>query len=773
MTKYLRFTIIFFFIGFSNLLNAQDKKPKVALVLSGGGAKGLAHISILQVLDSLGIVPDLVIGTSMGSIVGGLYAMGYSGDSVAYLGKNAEWDKLLSSDMSLLDVGVEEKSEFKRYLFDFDLANGKPKFGQSLIKDQNIREFLIRITIPTINIADFDDLSIPFRAVAADIVNGKEVIMQDGSLYMAMRASMAIPTIFSPVEYDSTLLVDGGVLNNFPTDVAKRMGADFIIGSDVGGGMEPKEELDNMMTLLFQAGMLTSNLKNPANRALCDILIDHLPNMTYSTGDFTKGDIIYEEGKIATYQAMDKFVALADRLKDFQQRDHKIPDYNEKILFDTVAYSGISPGNMELVKSRTDIQTGTFYTVDDVLGGVDRAMGTGMFDQIAFSSFNEDEMLGIHFEGFERTPAILKGSLHYDTERGVGLLVNVTGRNILGNASRSLITIDIAEDPKYRLQHQKYFGKEKKWWWRSEVFGEQLDQKVYINGKKADDVKYRYFQFDNQINKNLNSLQSHIGIGLNYEHTNAKPEVDPDINDNVLSLYRYQFHHLELNVQYVLNTMNYPFYPSHGTYFKAKIGRALVHYADIEYTQDSIPNADGPTNGFTRLGLNFEKRIPFRKNITGIVRASTGFTFIDDLQSGEISFLNYGYGANYYLGGVLERPRKDDHPFGGLREAELIASQFMMLNLGIQFNPLKSVYLTPHLNFGTVGYDNFSNFIKDAFSPSGSWSNENETSGIFSIGITSSYKSFLGPVDLDVSWINDINKIRVFLGVGYQFNRSN
>lgn len=773
MKKYLQLSVICFFIAFTHLLNAQDKKPKVALVLSGGGAKGLAHISILQILDSLGIVPDLVIGTSMGSIVGGLYALGYSGDSVASIGKNADWDKLLSSDMPLHHVGVEEKSEFKRYLFDFDLANWKPKFSQSLIKDQNIREFLSKITIPSVNIDEFDDLSIPYRAVAADIVNGKEVVLKDGSLYMAMRASMAIPTIFSPVEYKNTLLVDGGVLNNFPVDVAKRMGADFIIGSDVGGGMEPKENLDNMMTLLFQAGMLTSNLKNPENRALCDILIDHMPNLTYSTSDFTKGDMIYQEGKIASYQGMDKFVALADQLKGFSQRDHKLPEYNERFSFDTIVYTGISEGNMELVKSRTDIQTNTPYSVDDVIGGVDRAMGTAMFDQIAFSSFKEDEKLGMQFEGFERTPAILKGSLHYDSERGAGLLVNVTGRNILGEASRTLITVDIAEDPKSRLQYQKYFGDQKKWWWRSEAFGQQLNQKVYINGKKADDIRYRFFQIDNQVNKNLNSLQSYIGMGLNFEHTNVKPEVDPNINDNVLSLDRYQFHHLEVNVQYVTNTMNSSFYPSQGTYFKAKLGRSLIHYADIEYTQDTIPDVYGDTNGFSRFVLNYEKRIPFQKNISGIIGASTGFTFADPLQAGEISFLDYGYGANYYLGGILERPRKDDHPFRGLKEAELVVSQFMMLNLGVQFNPMKSVYLTPYFNLATIGYGNFSGYMKDAFSPKGSWSEENETSGVISAGITTSYKSFLGPVDFDVSWVNDINKIRVFFGIGYQFNRSN
>ena len=474
MKKYFILCFSLLIITLANLLFAQQEKPRVALVLSGGGAKGIAHIPVLQALDSLGIVPDMVIGTSMGSIVGGLYAMGYSGDSIEYFTKNINWDKLLSNEIPLVDVGIEEKSEFKRYLFDFNLVKGKPKFGEALIKDQNLREFLAKITVPGISINDFDSLSIPFRAIAADIVNGKEVVIKEGSLYMAMRASMAIPTVFSPVEYDSTLLVDGGVLNNFPTDVAKSMGADIIIGSVVSDGMQPKESLRDMTAILFQTGMLTSNLKDPANRDLCDILIDHAPHLTYSTGDFSKSDMIYEEGKIATYEALDELAALKEQLKGYPQREHKLPQLNSTYTFDSIAYSGISEGNLELVKSRTNIKTHTPYTVQDIVDGVDYAMGTNMFDQIVLKVFNYDDKLGMHFEGIERTPEVLKGALHYDTEQGVGLLMNITARNLIGKASRSLISLDIAEEPKFRVQHQKYFGKLKDWWWRSEAFGQRL-----------------------------------------------------------------------------------------------------------------------------------------------------------------------------------------------------------------------------------------------------------------------------------------------------------
>jgi len=208
--KTFNLIILFLFMGLL-LTHAQEQhRPKVALVLSGGGAKGLAHIPLLQTLDSLGIVPDMVIGNSMGSIVGGLYAMGYSGDSIAQIAHSADWDKLMGGTISMRNVGVEEKSEFNRYLVNFDRQNGKIKVNPYILNDHYLRVFLTDLTYPVRNITDFDELPIPFRAVATDIVNGKEVILDNGNLTQALRSSMSIPGVFYPVPYQNTLLVDGG-----------------------------------------------------------------------------------------------------------------------------------------------------------------------------------------------------------------------------------------------------------------------------------------------------------------------------------------------------------------------------------------------------------------------------------------------------------------------------------------------------------------------------------------------------------------------------------
>lgn len=772
MKKYLLFLVLSILIALPQFSFAQNKKPKIALVLSGGGAKGVAHIPVLQILDSLGIVPDLVIGTSMGAVVGGFYSMGYSADSIAKITKNANWDELLGGKTALNDISVEEKSEFNRYMVDFDWIKGKPKVSSSLLNDQNLREFLSTYAYPVYKINNFDKLPIPYRAMTTDIVNGKELLLHKGSITLAMRASMSIPSIFKPVEYKNTLLVDGGILNNFPTDVAKAMGADIIIGSDVGSGLEPKEKLDKMTSLIFQTSMLASLKKNTANRELCDILIEHITNLTYSTGDFNKSNEIYEEGKIAAYQNMDAFVALANRIKKYKQRAHELPYQSKKIIIDEFVYHDISEANIDLVKSRTNLIPHKEYTVEDIKKGIDRTMGTELFSQITFHpTFNNDKII-LHIEGFEKARHQIKGSLHYDTYRGVGLIVNYTGRNIIGKASRFLVTVDIAEQPSIRVHYQNNFGPKKELWWSSEVLEQSLAQVFYYEGVRAEELNNNFFQIDNEFNKNINPLNTYAGLGLNFESTNFNPANKSEINNNIFDLEKYNFKNMEINLHFDHNTLNRVFFPTKGRSFYAELSRSLYQHVNFVYSDDT-PTVDGKTNGYTKFNFSFEQRIPIHKKITGILGASTGFTFVDNVKSGENSFLDLGIGGAYFLGGNLVRPRKDTYLFKGLHGGELFVTQFMMLNLGIQTNLTSSLMLTPHFNIASVGDTGFKDYIKDAFSPKGDWQYLDQASLLMSGGITASYNSFLGPVDFDVSWVNKIGKVRIFFGIGIPLNRSN
>lgn len=767
----LQFLAIGIFIIMSYTISAQETKPKIALVLSGGGAKGIAHIPLLQTLDSLNIVPDIIIGTSMGSVVGGLYAMGYSGDSIASLTHALKWEELLGGKTDLNDVSVEEKGEFNKYLIDFDLVKGKPKVNSYLLNDQNLRDVLSTLTFPVYNINNFDDLAIPFRSITADIVNAKQKILAAGSLSMAMRSSMSIPGIFEPMVYEKSLLVDGGILNNFPTDIAKSMGADIIIGSDVSGYGKPLEELDNLSAVLSQSIMMANYSIYPKNRKLCDILIDHVPNLSYATADFAKSKEIYEEGKIAVLKKRDQLTRLAENLKAYKQRTHTLPYLENKIVFDTVVFKNISAANLPLVKERANIKTKKVYTKNDVTRFVKRTMGTNIFKKITYEPILEGDKKGILLIGFEKPEHQLRASVHFDLYRGVGLIANYSGRNVIGNASRLLLSIDIAEQPKFLAQYRKNFGNKKDWWWKTEAIGSQLTQKLFIDGNVADNFKEKSFGFQNQINKNINSLNSYIGIGLNYQYTNAKPTVSEDINDNIISLSKYFSNSISINARYVHNTLNKVFYATRGSYIQTTLSRSIKQDVDVSFFDSNILDVKGATNGFTKLQLNFVKRLPFGEKATGILNTSAGFVLDDAQKDNEVSFFDFGYSELYFLGGNLPIQRADRFAFQGLHEDELLVSQFLMIKLGIQYSPINKLYVTPQVDIASVGFDDLNEYTNNVFSPNDDWQASEGTSLLISAGVTLSYKSILGPIDFNTSWTNDSNKLRFFLSVGIPFNR--
>lgn len=768
---FIIFALLFLFnINFGFTQDTQKKKPKVALVLSGGGAKGIAHIPLLQTLDSLNIVPDMVIGTSMGSIAGGLYSMGYSGDSIAKIAETLKWDSIFNKPTSYNDTSVEEKSEYGKYLIDFEIKNGIQP-APSLINDQILREFIALITFPVYNVNDFDDLAIPFRVMATDIVNnGKEVVLSKGSVGHAIRASMSIPGIFEPVKHENTLLIDGGLVNNFPTDIAKQMGADIIIGSDVSGGSQTKEQLTNFGAILGQAMTMKNGEKYPKNKALCNILINHVPYITYGTKDFTEHLTIYEQGKAAVIDQRSALIELSNQLKNYKQEKKSLPQIKDEVILDTIIYKGISKPNLTLVKERSDIRTHKKYTIQEVFNGVKRAMGTNLFKKITYEPIVEDQKRGIELTGHERARHQVNASVHYDDYRGVGLIGNYTGRNLIGRASRLIVTLDIAEQPKSMVQYQQIFGKRKNWWWRIQEANERLKQNIFIDGDVVDDMRLVTTRSHIQINRNINPLKSYVGFTINYRYNDLKPKGSTQFG-NVLDLKRYFSHFMNMDVHFNSNTLDHVFYPKTGSLINLNISRSLFHKISYTSIDTSIPQIKGYTPDFTKIILDFKHRIPLTHKLTSILDFSSGFIFQDDAKADELPLFTFGFTERFSLGGNQFYMPLNGFSFHGLFESEVLPSQFLMANIGLQWEVLSKIYLTPHVNMASVGFGTSKDYFKNALSPKGNWENADETSLVLAAGATLGYDSLLGPINLGASWTNEINKIRFFLSVGIPLYR--
>ena len=294
-------------------------RPRVAVVLSGGGAKGMAHIGALKVIERAGIPIDIVTGTSMGSIIGGLYACGNSTDKLDSIVRVQDWAYVLSDKDDLSHQSLLEREKKNTYIISTSLNLGKKSLGSEggMVIGKNIRTVFNALTAPYNDSIDFNKLPIPFACVATNIVDNTEYVFHSGVLSTAMRASMSIPGAFSPVRMGDKLLVDGGLRNNFPADIAKEMGADYIIGVTVQGKPKTADDIGTTAAVLSQIVDVNCKNKYDDNLAITDIPI-RVNTAGYGSASFNHAaiDTLIRRGEEEAMKHWDELVALSNKLKE-------------------------------------------------------------------------------------------------------------------------------------------------------------------------------------------------------------------------------------------------------------------------------------------------------------------------------------------------------------------------------------------------------------------------------------------------------------------------
>ncbi len=294
--------------------NAPSERPKIGLVLSGGGAKGFAHVGVLKLLDSLQIPIDYIAGTSMGGIAGALYAIGYSGYDLEKLAHRDDWQTIFSDRPPRPELPFFQKEQIGRYQLEFGIKGVKPVPPTGLIFGQKVSLLFLSLTFPYEKVTDFDHLPIPFRCVAVDLVTGNQVVLKSGSLAKALRATMAIPTVFSPVEWGDSLLVDGGLINNLPVDVVKEMGADIVIAVDVQSPLLERKKLTSALAVLEQTVSLVGIDRVKENLKKVDILIrPQIDEFSAADFDADKINAILQRGDEAARRSVGELVALKEK----------------------------------------------------------------------------------------------------------------------------------------------------------------------------------------------------------------------------------------------------------------------------------------------------------------------------------------------------------------------------------------------------------------------------------------------------------------------------
>ncbi|QXH45569.1 patatin-like phospholipase family protein [Pseudomonas xanthosomatis] len=423
---------------------AEADRPKVGLVLSGGAARGLAHIGVLKALEQQGVRIDAIAGTSMGAVIGGLYASGYSVEELEKLATTLDWQQALSDAPPRKDVPFRRKQDDRDFLVKQKLSfrdDGSLGLPLGVIQGQNLSLLLESKLAHTADIRDFDKLPIPFRAVATDIANGEKVVFRRGHLPQVVRASMSIPAVFAPVELDGRLLVDGGMTDNIPLDVVRDMGVDIAIVVDIGTPLRNRKQLATVVDVLNQSITLMTRRNSEEQLASLhrdDILVQP-PLASFGVTDFGRAQDMIDAGYRATLALDSRLAALRQPGSDAELAVARSPrqrtpvitaikvENDSKVSDDVIRYYIRQPVGEPLQLDRLQTDMGTLYGLD-------------YFDQVQYRVVHkgEDNTLVINARGrrggtdYLRLGLNLSDDMRGDSAFNLGASYRVNGINRLG-----------------------------------------------------------------------------------------------------------------------------------------------------------------------------------------------------------------------------------------------------------------------------------------------------------------------------------------------------
>ena len=424
--------IAILFASSIHTINAHSSQPrkKVGLVLSGGGAKGMAHIGAIKIIEEAGIPIDYVVGTSMGSIIGGLYAIGYTPEQMDSMVRKQDWSFLLSDRISRSDKNMAERETDEKYVISVPFSkNTIHNVTGGLIKGQNISNLFSELTLGYHDSIDFNRLPIPYACVSENIADGKEYVFHKGVLSTAMRASMAIPGVFTPVRLDSMVLIDGGVVNNYPVNVAKQMGADVIIGVDVQSDLKPANELENAGAILGQLIDLMGQEQYLQNIKETNVHIK-VNVKGYSAASFSQVavDSLIHRGLLAAEENWDALMQLKREIGlQENYRPKRIFTYEpvQWIMIKDIHFDGLDEKDTEWVMKRCGLKENAFNNIERIEGATSIILANTDYSNISYQLLrNESGEYDVYYTLNKKNESRINLGVRFDSEEIASVLLN-------------------------------------------------------------------------------------------------------------------------------------------------------------------------------------------------------------------------------------------------------------------------------------------------------------------------------------------------------------
>jgi len=408
------------------------RAQRVGVALSGGAARGLAHIGVLRVLEEAGVPVDVITGTSMGSVIGGLYAVGYTAAQLDTIVRTEDWLRLLTDPVDRRDLAVDRKFTEDHYLVTLPIERGGIKLPKSVVPGQRVSQLLTGLTWSAHPIRDFRALPIPFAAVATDLETSKAVVLDHGFLPDAIRASMALPSVFSPVELADTSVIDGGVIRNLPAQDARALGADVLICSDVTDPLEPRDSIVSLVDVLVQSVSFRVWDSEAVQRSKCDVLI--LPDVrAFSTFGFARAREVIARGEAAARAAIPAITAaLARGRVPRSARPARVPLVQaESVLVTTVRFdpADLVPGGF--LARALGVKPGTWVSRRTLDQRMSRLYATGLFESVGYRLDRGDLTVVLR----QRSGGRFGVGLRYDSRYKASVLLSSTLGRVAGGVS--------------------------------------------------------------------------------------------------------------------------------------------------------------------------------------------------------------------------------------------------------------------------------------------------------------------------------------------------
>lgn len=723
---------IVFCISLPLFLQAQNR-PKIGLVLSGGGAKGFAHIGVLKVLEEAGVKIDFIGGTSMGAVIGGLYASGYNASQIDSIFKKTDFDELLKDFIPRSTKNFYERRNDELYALSLPFNKLKIGIPEALSKGMYNYNLLSRITRNVKDIRDFNKLPTPFLCIGTNIETGEEVLLNKGNLAQAMIASSAFPSLFSPIEIDGKLLVDGGVTNNYPIDEVRKLGADIIIGVDVQSDLLDRTQLKDATRILVQITNLQSKERMKRNVKATDIYIR--PDVkNYGVMSFDNGPEIVRKGEEATFFVFEKLRLLADSVP-YKKPKLKTDD---SLHIKNINCNELDNYTKAYVIGKLRFKPGDKTTYNFLQKGINNINATQNFSAISYSldSIKQEEDLNITLKE-NPTKTYLKFGLHYDNLYKSAVLVNLTHKRSLFKNDIASLDIILGDNIRYNFDYYIENGFNLSFGFKSQlnqfnrnVAKEMSGLNVSTLGVNLIDVDFlditnqAYFQ-------SLFARKILIGGGVELKFLKIKSgtlaNVDPIIdNSNYLSVFGYA----------KFDSFDNKYFPKKGWYFSGDIQSYLL---SSNYTGDFKP--------FSIAKADFGVAAMLFKNATIKFQTDAGFSFGND----SVPFFNF------VLGGYGYSPINNFKYLYGYDYLSVAANSYIKSTVTIDYE----FYKKNHFNFSA----NFAN-IGDRIFETVDWISVPKYSG-YAVGY--GLETIIGPIEIKHSWSPENPKGYTWFSIGFMF----